>query len=104
MYPLESLVRSPGRRLSLIALSTNSFGVYKLLVVSRSLLSVLGALGFCCLTAPGRIQVRQARRQDLLTARRSVRASQSPRRPSTCGTVRSRILTSPQSDQLPTYR
>ncbi len=29
---------------------------------------------------------------------------QSPRRPSTCGTVRSRILTSPQSDQLATYR
>jgi hypothetical protein len=30
--------------------------------------------------------------------------SQSPRRPSTCGTVRSRILTSPQSDQFATYR
>lgn len=29
---------------------------------------------------------------------------QSPRRPSTCGTVRSRILMSPQSDQLATYR
>jgi len=29
---------------------------------------------------------------------------QSPRRPSTCGTVRSRILTSPQSDQFATYR
>jgi hypothetical protein len=31
-------------------------------------------------------------------------APQSPRRPSTCGTVRSRILTSPHSDQLATYR
>jgi hypothetical protein len=29
---------------------------------------------------------------------------QSPRRPSTWGTVRSRILTSPHSDQLATYR
>jgi hypothetical protein len=29
---------------------------------------------------------------------------QSPRRPSTCGTVRSRILTSPHSDQFATYR
>jgi hypothetical protein len=28
----------------------------------------------------------------------------SPRRPSTWGTVRSRILTSPHSDQLATYR
>jgi hypothetical protein len=28
--------------------------------------------------------------------------SQSPRLPSTCGTVRSRILTSPQSDQFAT--
>jgi hypothetical protein len=32
------------------------------------------------------------------------REAQSPRRPSTWGTVRSRILTSPQSDQLATYR
>jgi hypothetical protein len=31
-------------------------------------------------------------------------APQSPRRPSTCGTVRSRILMSPHSDQLATYR
>jgi hypothetical protein len=31
-------------------------------------------------------------------------AVQSPRRPSTWGTVRSRILTSPHSDQLATYR
>jgi hypothetical protein len=31
-------------------------------------------------------------------------APYSPRRPSTCGTVRSRILTSPHSDQLATYR
>jgi hypothetical protein len=30
--------------------------------------------------------------------------AQSPRRPSTWGTVRSRILTSPHSDQLATYR
>ncbi len=30
--------------------------------------------------------------------------AQSPRRPSTWGTVRSRILMSPQSDQLATYR
>jgi hypothetical protein len=30
--------------------------------------------------------------------------AQSPRRPSTCGTVRKRILTSPHSDQLATYR
>jgi hypothetical protein len=29
---------------------------------------------------------------------------QSPRRPSTWGTVRSRILTSPHSDQLATYK
>ncbi len=29
-------------------------------------------------------------------------AAQSPRRPSTCGTVRSRILTSPHNDQLAT--
>ena len=29
---------------------------------------------------------------------------QSPRRPITCGTVRRRILTSVQSDQLATYR
>jgi hypothetical protein len=33
-----------------------------------------------------------------------VGAPHSPRRPSTCGTVRSRILTSPHSDQLATYR
>jgi hypothetical protein len=31
-------------------------------------------------------------------------ASHSPRRPSTCGTVRSRILMSPHNDQLATYR
>lgn len=31
-------------------------------------------------------------------------ASHNPRRPSTCGTVRNRILTSPHSDQLATYR
>jgi hypothetical protein len=31
-------------------------------------------------------------------------APHSPRRPSTWGTVRSRILTSPHSDQLATYR
>ena len=30
--------------------------------------------------------------------------AQSPRRPSTWGTVRSRILTSPHSDQLATYK
>jgi hypothetical protein len=30
--------------------------------------------------------------------------TQSPRRPSTCGTVRSKILKSPQSDQLATYK
>ncbi len=30
--------------------------------------------------------------------------TQSPRRPSTCGTVRSRILMSVHSDQLATYR
>lgn len=30
--------------------------------------------------------------------------AQSPRRPSTWGTVRRRILTSPHSDQLATYR
>jgi hypothetical protein len=30
--------------------------------------------------------------------------TQSPRRPSTCPTVRSKILTSPQSDQLATYK
>ncbi len=30
--------------------------------------------------------------------------TQSPRRPRTWGTVRSKILTSPQSDQLATYR
>ncbi len=31
-------------------------------------------------------------------------ADQSPRRPSTWGTVRKRIFTSPQSDQLATYK
>jgi hypothetical protein len=31
-------------------------------------------------------------------------ANQSPRRPSTWGTVRKRIFTSPQSDQLATYK
>jgi hypothetical protein len=31
-------------------------------------------------------------------------ALQSPRRPTTCGTVRRRILTSVQSDQLATYK
>lgn len=31
-------------------------------------------------------------------------AAQSPRRPRTWGTVRSRILRSPQSDQLATYK
>ncbi len=30
--------------------------------------------------------------------------NQSPRRPSTWGTVRKRIFTSPQSDQLATYK
>jgi hypothetical protein len=30
--------------------------------------------------------------------------AQSPRLPSTCGTVRRRILTSPHSDQFATYR
>jgi hypothetical protein len=30
--------------------------------------------------------------------------TQSPRRPSTCSTVRSKILTSSQSDQLATYK
>jgi hypothetical protein len=37
-------------------------------------------------------------------AHRSGEAIQSPRRPITCGTVRRRILTSVQSDQLATYR
>ncbi len=31
-------------------------------------------------------------------------APHSPRRPTTCGTVRSRILMSPHSDQFATYR
>ncbi len=31
-------------------------------------------------------------------------SAQSPRRPTTCGTVRSKILRSPHSDQLATYR
>ncbi len=31
-------------------------------------------------------------------------AAQSPRRPTTCGTVRRRIFTSVQSDQFATYR
>jgi hypothetical protein len=39
-----------------------------------------------------------------VTARRADLASYSPRRHSTCGTVRSRILTSVQSDQFATYR
>jgi hypothetical protein len=39
-----------------------------------------------------------------MAARSDAVLDQSPRRPSTCGTVRSRILTSHQSDQLATYR
>jgi hypothetical protein len=39
-----------------------------------------------------------------MAARSDASPAQSPRRPSTCGTVRSRILTSPHSDQLATYR
>jgi hypothetical protein len=33
-----------------------------------------------------------------------VGSTQSPRRPTTWGTVRSKIFTSPQSDQLATYK
>jgi hypothetical protein len=33
-----------------------------------------------------------------------LREAQSPRRPTTCGTVRRRIFTSVQSDQLATYK
>jgi hypothetical protein len=39
-----------------------------------------------------------------MAARDDAALAQSPRRPSTCGTVRSKILTSLQSDQLATYR
>jgi hypothetical protein len=39
-----------------------------------------------------------------IAARSDTTLTQSPRPPSTCGTVRSRILTSPHSDQFATYR
>jgi len=39
-----------------------------------------------------------------MAAKGDASLAQSPRRPSTWGTVRRRILMSPQSDQLATYR
>lgn len=47
---------------------------------------------------------RMAARGDTLPAPEREVAVYSPRRPTTCGTVRSRILISVHSDQLATYR
>jgi hypothetical protein len=61
------------------------------------------ALAWLSLTVVVVAACRMAARSDAEAAQAPALA-QSPRRPSTWGTVRSRILRSPQRDQLATYK
>lgn len=61
---------------------------------------LLVALAWLCVAVVVLAACRMAARSDA----RLEPAAQSPRRPSTWGTVRSKIFKSPQSDQLATYR
>jgi hypothetical protein len=73
-------------------LSSTTFVVLALIAMAWLLVTVV-ILAVC----------RMAARSDAEAAQ-SPALAQSPRRPSTWGTVRSRILRSPQSDQLATYK
>lgn len=71
------------------------------------LLFVLIPLGWLSISLVVVAICRIAAREDALTAQakrpaRARRPAYSPRRPSTCGTVRSKILTSVHNDQLAT--